>query len=361
MWPYWVLFLLPATGAVFSRAETGASLRSVPQPRVHRLAWTLVAVFIFLMVGYRDEVGGDWFNYLRALAELSDLTLPQILLRSDPGYGAVNWVMMQLGWGIVGVNITCSLLFTIGLAVFCRSMPRPWLALAVAVPYLVIVVGMGYSRQAVALGFGMLGLVALGRQSNVRFVFWVLVAASFHRSAILLLPVSALASSRDRFWTLAWVGVVAVTVFLLLLANDFEQLYANYVDSPVQSEGAGVRLLMNAVPSLVLLGFRRRFRFAASERRLWWWFAVISIALLLALPFTAASTSLDRIGLYMLPLQLAVFSRLPSVLGRSGAAVRAWTTTVVVCYALVEFVWLNFATHAVYWIPYKFVPLERVF
>ena len=35
---------------------------------------------------------------------------------------------------------------------FVRRQPMPWLGLLVAIPYLVIVVGMGYSRQAIALG-----------------------------------------------------------------------------------------------------------------------------------------------------------------------------------------------------------------
>ncbi len=40
-----------------------------------------------------------------------------------------------------------------GLVQFCRKQPLPWLALAVAAPFIIIVVGMGYTRQSVALGF----------------------------------------------------------------------------------------------------------------------------------------------------------------------------------------------------------------
>ena len=92
----------------------------------------------------------------------------------------------------------------IGLVVFCLNLPRPWLALAVAVPYLVIVVCMGYTRQGVALGLAMLGLVALGKKGIGWFVFWVMLAAMFHKTAVLLLPLAALAAAHNRFVAMAW-------------------------------------------------------------------------------------------------------------------------------------------------------------
>ncbi len=62
-------------------------------------------------------------------------------------------------------------------------------------PYLINIVAMGYTRQSVALGFAMIGLAALGEQRVRRFVLWVLVGALFHKSAVLLLPIAALAAA----------------------------------------------------------------------------------------------------------------------------------------------------------------------
>lgn len=69
-----------------------------------------------------------------------------------------------------------------------------------------------------------------------------------------------------------------------------------------------------------------------------------------------SSTAVDRVALYMIPPQLFVFSRLPDVLG-GGKKVRPWVAAIVAYYALVLFVWLTFATHAQYWLPYQFYPL----
>ena len=71
--------------------------------------------------------------------------------------------------------------------------------------------------------------------------------------------------------------------------------------------------------------------------------------LLLVVP---SSTAVDRLALYVMPLQVAVLSRFPLIFGwRLG-------TFIVVLYSLaIEFVWLNFATHARFWIQYQVYPL----
>jgi hypothetical protein len=223
---------------------------------------------------------------------------------------------------------------------------------------MVIVVGMGYSRQAVALGFAMVGLVALLRKSTVLFVFWVFLGATFHKTAVLLLPVAALASSQNRYLTLVWVGGVTLAAYGLLLQESVDNLYSGYVEAGYQSEGALIRLMMNAVPAVVLLLWWKRFRLDSGEASLWRWFSIISILLLAVLFVSPSSTAVDRIALYMLPLQLVVFSHVPDVFGRRQGYCQELTLGVLLYYAAVLFVWLNYAVHARYWLPYRFYPLE---
>jgi hypothetical protein len=57
----------------------------------------------------------------------------------------------------------------------------------------------------------------------------------------------------------------------------------------------------------------------------------------------------------MIPLQMVVFSYLPDIFGHKNAIHRWIMILTIAYYALVQFVWLNFATHAHYWVPYKSV------
>jgi hypothetical protein len=363
MLPYCLMFLLPALVALGVRG-TKQTIYEAQNP----LAWGFVWLSLTLLIGFRDEVGGDWGSYEKLLNNIAGLGLFEALHESDPGYSLLNWCSLALDADIYGVNLAGGAIFAAGLVRFCRMQPQPWLALAVSVPYLVVVVAMGYSRQAIALGFMLLGLIALGERSSWKFAFFVTLGATFHKTALIILPIAALASSKNRVWTVAWVALLGAGLYKLLLEKDADSLYENYVTAEMQSDGALVRTLMGAVPAAILLVWRKRFHFRESEAALWIWLAAIATSLPFVLLVTSASTVVDRMALYVLPLQLVVFSRLPDAFAtteteedmQSAEVSSGIRAAILVYYGAVLIVWLNFANFAHYWLPYKFYPLEAL-
>ena len=353
MWPYWLLFLIPALAA-FQQPTRPWVLRPLRTLRDFRPGWILTLIAVTLMVGMRDEVGGDWFNYQEHTLELAGASFAEAVSRTDPGYWFIAWLTADLSWGIYASNLIFALIFSTGLVVFCRSQPRPWLALAVAVPYLVIVLGMGYSRQGVALGLAMLGLVALGRGKTFAFVLWVALGALFHRSAIILIPLGILATPRNKVWTTLWIGVAAYALYDALLSETLETWSAGYLDAEYESEGALVRVMMNVLPAVILILNRRTLTATTAEQNLWTWISMLALASAAWLVVSPSSTAVDRVALYLIPLQLHVFTRLPDVLGRTPELRRLWVGMVLAYYATVQFVWLVYATHSEYWLPYRF-------
>ena len=65
------------------------------------------------------------------------------------------------------------------------------------------------------------------------------------------------------------------------------------------------------------------------------------------------SSAIDRVALYMIPLQMLVFSYLPDIFGKKNARHRWIMILIILYYTFVLFVWLNFATHSWYWLPYE--------
>ncbi len=346
MWPYWLMFLFPAW-AVLMPGRLKSAQAWVP--------WAFIFVLFALMMGLRHEVGGDWGNYLPHFNNTASRSFMEIVTHGDPGYYLLNWIIAKLGGSIYHVNLACAAIMMAGTVVFCRDQPNPWLALLAAVPYMLVVVGMGYTRQAVALGFALLGLVALRHGRTRSFVFWIAIGATFHKSAVLLLPIAALAASKNRMLNLVIVGGTTLLLYYLLLADAAEALWQNYVDAEYQSQGGMIRVLMNVIPALVLVVFRKRLVPDPVERKLWLWMAAFAIACL-PLVFGPSSTAVDRVALYLIPIQLFVFARIPR-LATTVQTRTALVMGVVVYYAAVLFVWLNFATHAFAWVPYQLMPL----
>ncbi|HKL69579.1 EpsG family protein [Salibaculum sp.] len=352
MIPYWTLFLVPALIAM-SSPPTRRVRRDGTRFNRFDGAWLLVIIALTLMIGLRYRVGGDWGAYFTYLDEARSMSLAETIFQDDPGYRLLNELGLLTGLNMVLVNAVSGLLFTVGLVAFCRSMPRPWLAFTVAVPYLVVVVSMGYTRQSVAIGLVMLGLVALGRQRAMSFIFWTLIAALFHKSAIILLPTVALTATRNRWLIILLVGIIGSIGYQVVLADSTARLVENYIGANLVSTGALIRLTMNVVPALLFLYYRKRLRIAPAEYKVWRLFALISVGLFVGYFTTGASTALDRIALYMIPLQLFAFSHLPDLMGRYNRMNQSIVLMVLAYSALILFVWLFFGNFSRAWLPYR--------
>lgn len=308
-------------------------------------------------IGLRHEIGGDWFNYLPFLSRTEGLSLTEVTAWGDPLYNAINWIFAPYTWGIYAVNTVCAFIFSLGLVFFCSKQPRPWLALTIAIPYLVIVVAIGYTRQALALGIMMPGLTYLERGSLKPFVLCTALAATVHSTAIAMLasilPAVPGRTIIGRLTQAFIVILVAVALGHTFLLSKTEQFVSGYVTKTYQSDGALVRLLMNLVPSALLLFIPKRLGFNSSQYRLWHSFALSSIACFIAfLLFPSNSTAIDRLALYFIPLQLVVFNRIPSsrLFGQNPSTLLLFTLLYAVS---IQFVWLNFASHSYLWLPYQ--------
>ena len=352
MLPYWLFFLVPALAALASGPRMSMRADGTRPLRVDA-TWMLMIVALTLVIGFRYEVGGDWGNYFRYLFGAENLNLSDLAGLEDPGYWALNIVSVQLGLGITGVNTFGAGFLSIGLVLFCKSLPRPWLALACAMPYLVTVVAMGYTRQSIALGLVMIGLVMLGRGRFLVFCLWVVAGALFHKTAVVLIPLAGVTASKNRFLTLSLAAVASALGYLTFLADSADNLISTYIDTNIVSQGALIRLGMNAVPAAIFLLYRRRFLFSPAEKKLWIIFSLIAVGMFIAFFPTSLSTALDRMALYIIPLQLVVFAHLPDVIGVFGRRNQTIVALILLYYATILFVWLNFASHASYWVPYQ--------
>lgn len=347
------MLLIPALVAINSRPLRRSNIDGSRRINMN-MTWLAVAILLAIVIGFRFQVGGDWNNYFRYLDAARFLTYSDLATEEDPGYMALNILSLDLGWGMTGVNVIGAVIFAIGLVVFLRSLPRPWLGLACAIPYLVIVVSMGYTRQGIALGLIMIGLVALQRRRFLKFAIWVTLGALFHKSAVLVIPLAALTGDRNRIQALGVVGIVGFFAYDALLSGHSARLVDVYIDQELlESQGAFIRLAMNAVPATLFLIYGRRFLMTAAEYRLWRAMSLLALLMFVALLGTGFTTALDRMALYVIPLQLVVFSHLPDALGRPNGRNTAVVGAIVFYYASVQFVWLNFATHSARWVPYQ--------
>jgi len=343
---YWLLFFYFAVGAIREAPRPASAAR----PDVlFRLGCFLMA----LLIGLRFHVGADWVPYEDIFGDAKQETMGSLPAIADPGYYLLNIVVQWIGGDLWLVNLICGLMFAWGLMRLCEAQERPWLAALVAVPYLVIVVAMGYTRQAVAIAFIMAGLASYFRNGSVlRFAAYALVAATFHKTAVVALPLIAVANERGRIVNFLVVAALTYLTYHWFLSATVGRFVTNYIDARYAAEGAGIRVAMNLVPAVLFLVRSRQLGFPERDRCVWRNLALVACGLLPMLLLFPSSAVVDRLALYIIPLQLAVLSR-PRIVMVSE---RLGTVLIIFYAAAVQFTWLTYAHHARFWVPYQFWP-----
>lgn len=346
MLPYWFVFGLFALGSLGWRGGNSGRLS---------LPLKISVVILTLFIGLRYDVGADWSGYLLIFDYTEHWSLNRILEeQGDPGFYSLMWLSHELGYEIWALNLVCAIIFVIGLVAFSRRTSNPWLSIAIAFPYLIIVVAMSGVRQATAIGFYFLALNAFSDRRLAIAALWMLLASQFHASAIVMLGVAALSFTQDRFKS-ALVLVLTITVGYFALQSSFE-VYADRYAKDIQSAGTIYRLIMNLLPALIFLKYRKHFNLQDHEEKFWRhisWLSILSFPLLFVIP---SSTALDRFSLYFIPLQCFVLASSSLIFTSRRNQAPLVTAGVLSYLGAAMFVFLNFSANADQWNNYQFYP-----
>ena len=338
---YWLLLLVPVYFLI-GKVHCGAN--------TSRLEWRLFGFFLIILIGLRNEVGCDWFAYLEGLEQSRDIAWDSIYsTREDAGHILFGWISLALGAKGYGVNLIYAIIFTWGLLRLSREQPYPWLAILVAIPYLVIVVAMGYTRQATAIGFLMYGFGYLLRGRVFAYLLLVFFAGMIHKTAFIFFAIVFFRPGSSKLKSVLGVGLFIGLVGGAYLVEQANVLMLNYVTYTMESGGGQIRTLMNLPPAIILLAYWKKWGQKYEDRWLWGLIALLACVCVPAV--FIASTAVDRMALYLIPLQLVVWARLPILL--QGRIERTSVVLIVIFYyTIVQYTWLVHGTHAFCWVPY---------
>ena len=323
----------------------------------------IVLTITTLLIGTRYEVGGDWQGLFDLSSYYVGKGLHVAFDHESVAYGLLNWVSAKCGLGIYGVNTVCGAILVTGLAVFCRRQPIPWLAWLIATPYLLVVVGMGYTRQSAALGFLLLGLACLEDKRIWRYFLLLAIGATFHETVLLMAPLGILVWRQNIWLRLALIVIGSIS--LLWIGNNYRELVFSNAAEPNEifrlwykyvehdqwsSIGASYRVWMNAIPAVLFLLFLKKWKRYFDNSSLWVAMAIASIVSVFFVGYF--STPIDRINIYLAPIQLYVWSRAPFIWSDSVTQT-AMVMAIYLIYLISFVFWFFFANHAYEWMPYK--------
>lgn len=337
---YWTMFLLPV-------------MASMSPYRLDRLSRGVVMVMLGLaltvIIGLRDHVGHDWSNYMKMFERADSSDFNYVLTSVEPGYAFLNWASSRLGFGIYGVNAACAAVVVFGLFKFLDRQPNFWRGLAIATPVLIIAISMGATRQAVAIGFLMLAFNAFQDRKVIRYLLLVSVGVLFHRSmAVMYLPAWFI-NGRLSIWPLIIGGLVFFAASLML--RDAATYYqTSYVGTDIQASGALPRAALNVLAAGVFFFYRNKWMERYDDGPMYTIMAGVILLMAPAVFFAAAAT--DRLSMYLLPIQIGIFARLPNLVPFKFRV--PVMVGIYFAFAVLMAVWLFFSPFAqISWVPYE--------
>jgi EpsG family len=344
MVPYFLLLLLPSVFALFNTR------------RLSLLAWYFTFVVYVVFVGLRFEVGPDWMQYGLIHTSLANYDFWDVAAQAEPLSYLLFWTSQNLGLDVYLSNVVAALLVLTGVFCFARRTANPWIALIVATPYFIIVMGMSGVRQAMAAG---IMLFLFSRWERYRLhtrVLYILAAAMFHTSALVNNIFLVLKMNLALQYKIVLGIVVLLFTFYLssevpIYSENIVRYQQRYLEGSFieKSFGSIYHIAMIAVPATLGFFFRKRIVAHIHSVTLlrFGLYAALSIVMINFVSSTAAS----RLTVYLYFVPMMVYPALTTIYGKRSEM--GLTVIVIAFHFLILATWFTLGNHAFAYIPYK--------
>lgn len=311
--------------------------------------------FLLIFGGTRYFVGCDFEQYLKRYhyyeVNVHYISFLDVITQAESGYLIINYFFNWIGMGYSWVQFTFFAITCLCLYIFSSRYERPMTLITILFPIFVVQLSLSGIRQATAAAILLLAFNAFNDRKRLKTALFVLLASTFHQSALIFLPMSFVAGRELSMFRLALGLLISLPAMLILGQDRAEAYQERYGEGDVESFGALLRVALVAIPCVIFefqkINFRRLFSKDYVLMR------IFSIAGLLMIPMVLISSiAAHRILFYVIPMNAVILMRLPRVLSGS------WRLDLVhmmpfVAYGLYIVVWFATSSHAARcYIPY---------
>lgn len=221
--------------------------------RYKRIFLAIIFLSLTIFVGFRDQVGGDWWNYQRTfeIYLLDDWESRPPHVYGERIFEYFFWTFARSGISfevsMLLFSVIC--LFPLFFVLWNRRYPIVILSI-LYLPY-ILIFGTGFIRQGLAAGFLLIGYHLMQSRKYIYGVFVSVASLLFHFSSLILALSYFAANFRNfaswRLWQLfGCVVLVSLGAGIFYFQYSIATKVVNYVFGQVYSAGA----LFRHIPSL---------------------------------------------------------------------------------------------------------------
>jgi transmembrane protein EpsG len=267
-------------------------------------------VLIFLFLALRYDYGNDYMGYLDGFYKVKYIDLSS---RYELGWQILCLLFKPLGFFAM-ITFLAAINCIIYYGFIKKYVPVKYYWLAVFI-YLYnptfLLVPSSAMRQSIAIGFFLFSLDYLYKKDAVRYVLSVIIAAMFHTSALILLPLYMIYVIDWKITKIKAIILFTSFLFMIMFAKIFESFIQNIIGSyfykyEVYQYQGGTELqsglgLIYVIVIFIIILFYSRFQTDKSE-----YLFKIAVVSYFILPLAFLINLIGRISMYTQPVMIAV-------------------------------------------------------
>ena len=339
-------------------------------------------ILLFAFVSFRYNVGGDWKVYFNNFNKQNDNLLSFNFFEAKNFFiSIISWYFSNFFGSIIFQNIFLSIIFFSSFFLFIQKNVKYKISsIIILFPIGVLLLLMGYQRQALALSFLFLAITSFSYGYRLFFSVFFLLGSLSHFSFLVFAPLLILLTFNNLLlkFNLAIYNILSsfkVKVFLILfflflllinlnfynfqildtkyisnlLSNDLLPHLMYYLPDKMQSRGSTIRIVLSLLSLFILLIFYEKLINKKNENILFLFYILFFVFLLCSNIFLFTTIS-DRFAFYTIPFQIIVITRCIYLYEKKYHFVKH---LLLLPYVIYLFIWLQFSIYSRDdWYPY---------
>ena len=211
--------------------------------------WIIAAFCIVIMAFRGISVGIDTAAYYNEFYPFDYSSLFNERYSSERGFMLLNVVLNKLGCSFYVLTFIEALIVVLPTFFLVKKYSKnPYLSFFYYVALDYFLFGLTGMRQAIAIGIVLIAFEVAQRRKFLPFICLVAIAMTFHRTAIVALPIYFLGYFSLKKKHISWILLVSAIVFFLKEPiRTFMRQFARINHAEIETGGTGMYLFMVAL------------------------------------------------------------------------------------------------------------------
>jgi hypothetical protein len=315
-----------------------------------RMLLFIEILFLTIFVGLRHEIGGDWESYEHLFKHFSNYDIFEFIkinsITNDFGYFFLGNLVSNFGLSIHYSNLVCSFICILAIYSYSSCFKKRDLVIFILYSYTVIVIFMGYTRQATAVSI----MIIAFTYSDKRLFSYLsgFLALLFHKTVIILYPLYI--HKKISFFIFSFIFILYMYTFY----NNIQLMFVNYILTNKASGGYYIRIIMILPPTVLLFCYRKNIESIFEGDTFWskniYKISIISLPMILIIGLLSTTVA-DRFLIIYLMLSCPFWSY-PFL--SNSYSIRMLSYIIIPAVPIFTMTaWLLYANTASSWMPYN--------